>query len=155
MVGAMALSGVALRAADDDGAHAAAAHDAGADHAAGHAGHDAHIGQANASPGLETNPADIKSDLALFTFVVFLVLLGVLWKFAWGPIAAGLEKREHSIAEEIASAKRAHEEAKQLLAEHERKLAGTAEEIHAMIEAAPPRCRPPAVGNPGRRESQR
>ena len=131
MIGAIWLSGAAV-ASGEEGVHDAAAHDTGA----GHAGHGAHIGHAGASPSLETDPAEIKSDLALFTFVVFLILLGVLGKFAWGPIAAGLEKREQSIAEEIEAAKQAHEEARQLLAEHERKLAGTAAEVHAMIEAA-------------------
>lgn len=116
--------------------HGAESAPADAPHHGDAAGHGAHIGHANASPGLETNPADVRSDLAIFTFVVFLVLLVVLWKFAWGPIAKGLEKREHSIADDIAAAKRAHEEARQLLAEHERKLAGTAEQVREMIEQA-------------------
>jgi F-type H+-transporting ATPase subunit b len=118
--------------ADHD--HADKAHTAG-DHAAGdHAAHD-HIGAANLSPSLES-PAEVKADLALFTFVVFLILLGVLWKFAWGPIAAGLETREHLIGEHIASVERAHEEAKRMLAEHERQLAGTADQIREMLEEA-------------------
>ena len=136
MLGAMILAAAASRVSGEEASHSAA-HDAAAhDAGGGHAEHGGHIGHANASPGLETNPAEVKSDLALFTFVVFLILFGVLWKFAWGPISAGLDKREHSIADDIEAAKRAHEEAKQLLAEHERKLAGTAAEVHAMIETA-------------------
>lgn len=136
VVGVVAVLGVlSVSRSEESASHAADGHEAAAAEGE-HAGKHAHIGHANASPGLETNPADIKSDLAVWTFVVFLVLLVVLWKFAWGPIATGLEKREHSIADEIAAAQRAHEEAKQLLAEHERKLAGTADEIRAMMEQA-------------------
>ena len=47
-----------------------------------------------------------KSDLAIWTAVVFLVLLAILWKFAWGPIAEGLDKREQEIADQIAEAER-------------------------------------------------
>src|SRR4051812_28525674 len=52
-----------------------------------HATAHAHIGTANAGPGLE-KPEEYKSDLAIATFIVFLVLLAILWKFAWGPIVA-------------------------------------------------------------------
>jgi F-type H+-transporting ATPase subunit b len=102
----------------------------------GHEGHGAHehIGHGGASPELE-NPMEVRSDLAVATFAVFLLLFAVLWKFAWGPISTALDKREHSISDEIDAAKRANDEAKRLLAEHEHKLAGAAAEIHAMIEA--------------------
>jgi len=70
------------------------------------------------------------------TGIVFLVLLAILGKFAWGPIVAGLEKREQRIAESIAAAERAHEEAKLLLAEYDRKLAGAAEQVRLMLEEA-------------------
>ena len=39
-----------------------------------------------ASQGGNTNPLSIPPDLAVFTAIIFLVLLAVLWKFAWGPI---------------------------------------------------------------------
>ncbi len=94
-----------------------------------------HIGHADASPDLES-PVELKSDLAVCTFVVFLLLLLVLWKFAWGPISLALEKREKALADYIASTKQAHDDAKQLLAEHERKMAGTAQEVRELLEAA-------------------
>jgi F-type H+-transporting ATPase subunit b len=82
------------------------------------------------------DPAEVRTDLAFWTFVVFLVLLAVLWKFAWGPIAAGLEKREQSIHDHIAAAERSHDEAKALLADYERKLVNASEEVKAMLEEA-------------------
>jgi F-type H+-transporting ATPase subunit b len=84
----------------------------------------------------EPNPLAIDSDLAVWTFVVFVVLCLVLFKFAWKPIAEALERREHHIAENIAAAQRTHEDAKGLLAEYERKLAGAADQVRGMLEEA-------------------
>jgi len=92
-------------------------------------------GEAQAAHGeVNTNPLEFKKDLALWTAVVFLVLLLVLWKFAWGPILAGLDKRERGIAEQIASAERSNEEARQLLAEYEEKLARSEGDIRKMLD---------------------
>lgn len=82
------------------------------------------------------NPLAVDADLAVWTFVVFLVLFGVLWKFAWGPISEALDKREHHIAENIAAAHRAQDDAKNMLAEYERKLVGAADEVREMLEEA-------------------
>lgn len=104
---------------------------AGAEGAA-HDGAHGHIGHV----GVESDPSELKSDLAIFTFVVFLLLLAILYKFAWGPISAGLEKREHRIAEHIAAAERSHEQAKSMLAEYERKLAAAQDEVRAILDEA-------------------
>ncbi|HEV3415879.1 MAG TPA: F0F1 ATP synthase subunit B, partial [Pirellulales bacterium] len=94
--------------------------------------HEVELGAPEKAGGIE----EIKTDLAIYTFIVFLLLLAILWKFAWGPIVAGLEKREQGIAENIAAAQRAHEEAKLFLADYERKLAGAADQIRVMMEEA-------------------
>jgi F-type H+-transporting ATPase subunit b len=75
-------------------------------------------------------------DLALFSLIVFVVLLIVLRKFAWGPIMASLEERERGIADHIAQAQRNHAEAKQVLVDYEQKLAGAAAEIRDLMETA-------------------
>jgi F-type H+-transporting ATPase subunit b len=62
--------------------------------------------------------------------------LFVLWLFAWKPIAEALERREHTIAENIASAERVAADAKVMLADYERKLAGAADEVRGMLEEA-------------------
>ncbi|HTQ38171.1 MAG TPA: F0F1 ATP synthase subunit B [Pirellulales bacterium] len=82
------------------------------------------------------DPLQFKTDLALWTFVVFVVLFIVLKKFAWGPIAQSLDRREHHIADNIEAARRRDEEARQLLAEYERKLAGAADQVRAMLDEA-------------------
>ncbi len=83
-----------------------------------------------------SDPLSVDPDLAVWTFVVFVLLLAILWKFAWGPIVAGLEKREEAIAHNIAEAQRQHDEARQLLADYERKLAGAADQVRALMEQA-------------------
>lgn len=86
--------------------------------------------------GASTDPLSVDPDLAIWTAVVFVVLLIVLKKFAWGPILDALETREHNIHEHIAAAERSHDEAKAMLAEYERKLASASEEVKAMLEEA-------------------
>jgi F-type H+-transporting ATPase subunit b len=96
------------------------------------AGHEVELGMPEKAKGLE----EFKSDLAIWTFVVFLVLVAILGKFAWGPIVAGLEKREKRITDNIAAAEKANEQAKQVLAEYEQKLATAADQVRAMMEEA-------------------
>jgi F-type H+-transporting ATPase subunit b len=112
-----------LPAADESpGAAAGAeAHGAG-EHGAGEHGAGEHGG--------------LDPDLAIVTAIIFLVLLAVLGKFAWGPITEALDQREKAIADEIASAERQNGQARALLAEHEAKLAGTADEVRRLLEEA-------------------
>ena len=103
---ALAAGSTQLQAADEHAASDAKHAKAGGHEGGGHGEHGGHFGAADHGPALE-DPTEVRSDLALFTAVVFLLMLGVLGKFAWGPICAGLSQREHSIADHIASAHRA------------------------------------------------
>jgi F-type H+-transporting ATPase subunit b len=94
--------------------------------------HDAHQPAANAKP----NPLKISGDLAFWTLIVFLLLFALLSKFAWPQISAALDERERKITDSIAAAEAKHEQAKQLLAQHEAKLAATAGEVRALMEEA-------------------
>jgi len=96
----------------------------------------AHATEAEGEKSGDPNPLAVDPDLAIFTAVIFLLLLGVLGKFAWPQITEALEERERKIADNIAAAEKRHEDAKRLLAEHEAKLAAAAGEIRAMIEEA-------------------
>jgi F-type H+-transporting ATPase subunit b len=79
-------------------------------------------------------PSALKGDLALWTAVIFLILVAVLWKFAWGPLTAALDKRERHVADQIAQAEAANQRAKETLADHERKLAAAGEEVRSILE---------------------
>jgi F-type H+-transporting ATPase subunit b len=62
--------------------------------------------------------------------------LWVLWKYAWKPIADGLEKRERLIANRIAEAERSNQDARQILADYEKKLSDSQQEVRALLEQA-------------------
>ncbi len=75
-----------------------------------------------------------KNDLALWTLIVFVVVLLILSKYAWGPIAEGLQKREDEIAGQIAEAQRKNDEARQILAQYEKKLTDATAEVRGLFE---------------------
>lgn len=112
------------------GATAADAHAAPAAHGAAHGGA-AEQGDEPANP-----LSSFKTDLAIWTAVVFLVLFFILWKLAWGPIADGLDKRERYIAAQIAQAEKNNVDARQLLEEHQKKLAGAQGEVRGILDQA-------------------
>lgn len=82
------------------------------------------------------NPLVFDPDLAIYTAIVFGVLLAVLWKFAWGPLMEALDYREQTVADHLAAAEAKHEEAKGLLAAHEARLATAKDEVREMLEEA-------------------
>jgi len=82
------------------------------------------------------NPLVFDPDLAIFSAIVFLILVFVLGKFAWPQIAAALDERERSIADNIAGAQAKHDEAKRMLEAHEAKLAAAASEVRELLEEA-------------------
>ncbi len=83
-----------------------------------------------------SSPADWRSDLAIYSFVVFIILMAILTKFAWKPIAEALDKREQTVASNIAKAQGAAEEAKIMLAQYQQQLAGAADQVRAMLDEA-------------------
>lgn len=130
---------------DGDGAHAAQGDGHGDSHGGDHGGEhhdpyeDALHGNATPQTGPldgQGNPAEWKSSLAIWTLVVFGCLAAVLWKFAWGPIRDALDSRERSMQQNIDSAREQNEKAAAMLAEHEAKLAGTADEVRQIIDNA-------------------
>ncbi|MBN2294934.1 MAG: F0F1 ATP synthase subunit B [Pirellulales bacterium] len=82
------------------------------------------------------NPLDFKKDLALFTAIVFIVLLLILWKFAWKPICTALDNREQAVADQIAVAAKRNEEARQILAQYDEKLASAKDEVRDILDKA-------------------
>jgi F-type H+-transporting ATPase subunit b len=129
------FGGAALAA---DAKHADASH---ADHEAGQGDHShlpeiGHNLPAGTTQKAFESPAWFQTDLAVWSFVVFLGLLGLLTKFAWKPIMDGLDKREQGIADTIAATQAANEDAKRMLASYERRLAEATDEVRGMLEEA-------------------
>jgi F-type H+-transporting ATPase subunit b len=119
----------AEKKADDDHGHS---HAAGGDHAHHDEFDNTH---ANATSGLSA-PQEMRFDLAVATFVIFVLLLVLLAKFAWGPIISGLDKREAHIASMIDQARLAQEQAEAQLRSYETKLAAAAEEAKQIVSTA-------------------
>lgn len=119
----------AVKGHDDHAAHG--------DHGShgGH-GHDPHdLSEGDGSPTL-TKPDDLKFDLAIYTAVVFFLLLALLGKFAWGPICHALEAREHAIAAQIEEARVNAEKAAESLRQYEARLLAAADEARDLISQA-------------------
>ena len=53
----------------------------------------------------------------VFQLVMFIILLALLKKFAWGPLMGIMKQREEHIADEINAAEKSRLEAKKLLEE--------------------------------------
>lgn len=106
------------------------------DHGHGHAPEIGHNIPAGTTQAAYESPAWFQTDLAVWSFVTFLVLFALLTKFAWKPIMEGLAKREQGIADMIAATHAANEDAKRLLASYERRLAEASDEVRGMLEEA-------------------
>jgi len=106
------------------------------DHGHGHGPEIGHNPPAGTSQKDFESPAWFQTDLAVWSFAVFLALFALLTKFAWKPIMQGLEKREQGIAETIAATQAANDDARRLLASYERRLAEATDEVRGMLEEA-------------------
>jgi len=73
-------------------------------------------------------------DLAIWTIVVFLLLLFVLGKFAWPMMLEGLEKREKAVASALEKAQYAQAEAERIKAELDLKFKQAHDEIRSLLE---------------------
>lgn len=93
-------------------------------------------GEAHGEPHGEPNILEFKPSLAVTTVVVFLVLLAVLWRFAWGPLSEALAERERKHEETLRHADEAKAESARLLAEHKRQMDTAAEQVRQMLDEA-------------------
>ena len=113
-------SAVAVMPVETEGAHADGGHD-GDGHGGGH------------DTGV---PMDFKSDLALWSFLVFVLFIGVLGKFAWKPLIDGLDQRESGILAAIAQAEENRRQSEQRLAEYQQKLKEAEHRVSEIIAEA-------------------
>jgi F-type H+-transporting ATPase subunit b len=73
---------------------------------------------------------------AIWSMVLFGLLLLVLGKFVWPPILKGLQAREEKIRGDITDAQTANAKAQQTLAEYELKVAEAHADVRKMLEQA-------------------
>jgi len=71
---------------------------------------------------------------AVWTLVIFLLVIAVLGKFAWGPLLTGLQQREEFIRRSLKEAKADREAAEARLQEYEERLSSAAAEAAQILE---------------------
>ena len=70
----------------------------------------------------------------VWTMGVFVLLLVILWRFAWGPILKAVEAREKGIQDSLDEAARRNQEASELLDEHKRQLADARRQANDLLQ---------------------
>jgi F-type H+-transporting ATPase subunit b len=106
--------------AEAEPGHASAAHDA------------SHAAEGDEKP----NPMKIEPTLTIWTVIVFLLLLFVLSRFAWKPLAQALHQREEHLEHCLLQTEKARNESEELLAEHRRLMAQADERVRALMDKA-------------------
>jgi F-type H+-transporting ATPase subunit b len=71
--------------------------------------------------GSESALLRFEPGLMIWTVIIFVVLLIVLRKFAWGPLLAALDEREQNIKEALEQARKTQRETELVLAENQRR----------------------------------
>lgn len=102
------------------------------------AGHAAPAGEAGhgASASSQPNILEVQAPLAIWTVVVFGVLLLILGRFAWKPLMKAMHDREEHIEQTLLATERARNEAERLHAENQKNLAHAQEQVRAMLAEA-------------------
>ena len=72
---------------------------------------------------------------SIWTLIWFMVLLLVLWRFAWKPILVSLNLRQEHIEREIADAEKMRTEAQKVLSEYHAKLSDADRQGREIINA--------------------
>ncbi len=85
---------------------------------------------------MSLSPIDFQMETAVWTLVIFLIVVCILGKFAFRPIANALDAREKAVADQISSAHQANEEAKNVLGQYQQKLADSKDEVREILETA-------------------
>ena len=80
------------------------------------------------------NPFAGDVGTAVWTVVIFVMVLVVLGKFAWGPILDGLQSREDFIKDSLGKAKADREAAEERLREYEERLSSARAEATSIVE---------------------
>ena len=93
-----------------------------------------HAPVAWAAEGGESNLFAGDIGNAVWTLVIFLLVIVVLGKFAWGPLLSGLQQREEFIRRSLKEARDDREAAEARLREYEEKLSGASAEASQIVD---------------------
>ena len=86
----------------------------------------------------QENPSllSVNPGLIIWTIIIFIILLFILRKVAWGPLLKALNSREESITNAIENAEKLNKEAEQLIEQNKKDLADANAKSIAVINEA-------------------
>lgn len=101
-----------------------------------HAPEATQAGGGHAAGGAPFSPFSINTGLIFWTVLIFLILMALLWKFAWPSILKSVEERERRIQKQLEDAEKANAEAQRLLEEHKKQIAAARTEAQEILSKA-------------------
>lgn len=76
----------------------------------------------------------VNPGLVIWTVVTFVIVLTILWLFAWKPIIKALDERNDRVKDDLEKSRQLREEAERLFKEYEDKLEAAKVEAHEIVE---------------------
>jgi F-type H+-transporting ATPase subunit b len=76
---------------------------------------------------------DLDPGMMIWAWITFVILLTLLYRFAWKPILSVVDKRERTIQDSLDKAKQAQEEAEALLNRHQEMMQKAEEEARKFL----------------------
>ena len=86
--------------------------------------------------GHVASPFDINGGVIIWTVVIFLFLLALLWRWGYPALLRMVEERERRIQKQLEDAERANAEAQRLLEEHKKQIAAARNEAQDILAKA-------------------
>jgi F-type H+-transporting ATPase subunit b len=83
-----------------------------------------------------SGPFSLEPGLVIWTWIVFIALFFVLKRFAWPIILRATEERERRIKMQLEEAEKRNAEARALLEEHKKLMAGAKDQAHSLLAEA-------------------
>ncbi len=82
------------------------------------------------------SPFDINGGVIIWTVVIFVILLALLWRLGYPALLKMVEERERRIQKQLEDAERANAEAQRLLEEHKKQIAAARNEAQEILAKA-------------------
>ena len=82
------------------------------------------------------SPFDINGGVIIWTVVIFVILLALLWRLGYPALLRMVEERERRIQRQLDEAEKANAEAQRLLEEHRKQIAAARNEAQDILAKA-------------------
>jgi F-type H+-transporting ATPase subunit b len=82
------------------------------------------------------SPFDINGGVIIWTVVIFVILLALLWRLGYPALLRMVEERERRIQKQLDDAEKANAEAQRLLEEHRKQIATARAEAQEILAKA-------------------